>query len=305
MQETKMAYHNPVLLNESIEGLKIDPNGKYADVTFGGGGHSKEILKRLESGHLFGFDQDADAMTNKINDDRFTFVKQNFRFIKKYLKFYEALPINGLLADLGVSSHQFDVAERGFSTRFDAALDMRMDQNGILSAKEILNTYTASQLQQVFGAYGEIINAKTLANVIVAKRKESAIDTIKDLKEAIVDCVNKVNANQYYAQVFQALRIEVNDELGALKDLLMQSVEVLQKGGRLVVISYHSLEDRLVKNFIAKGKFEGEIEKDMFGNPIHIIPFKGINKKPILATDVEIKQNPRGRSARLRIAERV
>lgn len=300
-----MEYHNPVLLNECIEGLNIDPKGKYVDVTFGGGGHSKEILKHLETGHLFGFDQDTDAMANKISEDRFTFVKQNFRLAKKYLKFYDALPIDGLLADLGVSSHQFDVAERGFSTRFDAELDMRMDQNGTLTAKEILNTYTATQLQQMFSAYGEIINAKTLANAIVAKRKESAIGTIKDLKEAIRSCVNKVNANQYYAQVFQALRIEVNDELGALKELLMQTPELLKKGGRLVVISYHSLEDRLVKNFIAKGKFEGEIEKDVFGNPVQAIPFKAINRKPILATETEIIRNSRARSAKLRIAERV
>ncbi len=300
-----MEYHNPALLSECMEGLSINPAGVYADITFGGGGHSKEIIKHLDSGRLFGFDQDADAEANKINDPRFTFIKQNFRMAKKYLKFYDALPIDGLLADLGVSSHQFDVAERGFSTRFDADLDMRMDQNGLLTAKDILATYTASQLQQIFGAYGEIINSKTLANTIVSKRIEAPLNTIKDLKDAIAGCVNKANANQYYAQVFQALRIEVNDELGALKELLLHSVEMIKKGGRLVIISYHSLEDRLVKSFIAKGKFEGEIEKDVFGNSVDKIPFKAVNKKPILASEQEIKQNSRARSAKLRIAERV
>lgn len=300
-----MTYHNPVLLEECLEGLNIRPDGVYADVTYGGGGHSKEILKRLETGRLFGFDQDADALANKSESENFTFVKQNFRHIKKYLKFYEALPIDGVLADLGVSSHQFDSAERGFSTRFESSLDMRMDQNTKLTAKVILNTYTAGHLQEIFSNYGEIINSRTLANALVTKRNTSPFETIQDLKEAAAPCINKVNANQYYAQVFQALRIEVNDELGALKDLLIQSAEILKKGGRLVVISYHSLEDRLVKNFIAKGKFEGEIEKDVFGNSVLPIPFKAVVRKPILPTEAEQKINTRSRSAKLRIAERV
>jgi 16S rRNA (cytosine1402-N4)-methyltransferase len=300
-----MTYHNPVLLKESLAGLNIQPQGTYADVTYGGGGHSKEILSNLTTGRLFGFDQDSDALVNKAEHPQLTFVKQNFRHMKKYLKFYDVLPIDGILADLGVSSHQFDNAERGFSTRFDAGLDMRMDQNSKLTAKVILNTYTIGKLQELFSQYGEIINSKTLANTIVTARNASPIETIKALKEAIAPCVNKANANQYYAQVFQALRIEVNDELGALKDLLVQSAEVLKKGGRLVVISYHSLEDRLVKNFIAKGKFEGELEKDVFGNFISEIPFKAILKKPLVPTEKEIKENSRARSAKLRVAERV
>jgi 16S rRNA (cytosine1402-N4)-methyltransferase len=300
-----MTYHNPVLLQESVNGLNIQPEGIYADVTFGGGGHSKEILSHLTSGRLFGFDQDADALFNKPESDRFTFVKQNFKHLKKYLKFYNVLPIDGVLADLGVSSHQFDSAARGFSTRHDATLDMRMDQNAPLTAKEILNTYPTAKLQAIFSSYGEIINSKTLAQAIVTKRNESPFSTTQDLKDAISQCVNKVNANQYYAQVFQALRIEVNDELAVLKDLLTQAAEVLKKGGRMVVISYHSLEDRLVKNFIAKGKFEGELEKDEFGNTLTKIPFKAINKKPIVPTTEELKQNTRARSAKLRIAEKV
>lgn len=301
----RMEYHRPVLLKECIEGLSIDPEGVYVDVTFGGGGHSREILKNLNGGKLYGFDQDDDAVVNKIEDSRFVFVKQNFRYVKKFLKFYGNMQVDGLLADLGISSHQIDEASRGFSIRFDAELDMRMDQSARVSAAEVINEYAAGDLQRIFSEYGEIINSKTLAQLIVKKREEGEIKTIGRLKDVIEPVVAKANANQYYAQVFQALRIEVNDELGALKEMLLQSAEVIKKGGRLVVISYHSLEDRLVKNFISKGKFEGEVEKDIYGNPVEKIPFKAVNKKPIVASLEELKENPRSRSAKLRIAERI
>lgn len=298
-----MEYHNPVLLKECIDGLNINPEGIYVDVTFGGGGHSREIFKRLTTGKLFAFDQDEDAVKNKIDDERFVLIKQNFRYLKNFLKMYNALPIDGLLADLGVSSHQFDEADRGFSTRFDAKLDMRMDQNSKLTAAEILNTYSEEDLKRIFKLYGEVDNAGRLAYVIFNSRKGKQIETVNDLKTAIDKCVKRGRENQYYAQVFQALRIEVNKELDVLKDLLMQSLEVLKPGGRLVVISYQSLEDRLVKNIIRSGKFEGEVEKDFFGN--QLAPFKAITRKPIIPSDAEISENSRARSAKLRIAEKI
>lgn len=297
-----MEYHNPVLLKECIDGLNINPEGIYVDVTFGGGGHSREILKHLTTGKLYAFDQDDDAVKNKIDDPRFVMIKQNFRYLKNFLKLYNALPIDGLLADLGVSSHQFDEAERGFSIRFDAKLDMRMDQNGKLTAADVLNTYSEEDLKRIFRIYGEVDNAGYLASIIFHSRKTKAIETVNDLKVTITKCVKRGKENQYYAQVFQALRIEVNKELEVLEELLTQSLEVLKPNGRLVVMSYHSLEDRLVKNFMRSGKFEGEVEKDFFGN--QLTPFKQITRKPIVPTEEELGLNTRSRSAKLRVAEK-
>ncbi len=297
-----MEYHNPVLLKECIDGLNINPEGIYVDVPFGGGGHSREILKHLTTGKLYAFDQDDDAVKNKIDDPRFVLIKQNFRYLKNFLKLYNALPIDGLLADLGVSSHQFDEAERGFSIRFDAKLDMRMDQNGKLTAADVLNTYSEEDLKRIFRIYGEVDNAGYLASIIFHSRKTKAIETVNDLKVTITKCVKRGKENQYYAQVFQALRIEVNKELEVLEELLTQSLEVLKPNGRLVVMSYHSLEDRLVKNFMRSGKFEGEVEKDFFGN--QLTPFKQITRKPIVPTEEELGLNTRSRSAKLRVAEK-
>lgn len=297
-----MQYHNPVLLKECIDGLNIDPKGIYVDVTFGGGGHSREILKHLTTGKLFAFDQDDDALKNTIADERFVLIKQNFRYLKNFLRMHNALPIDGLLADLGVSSHQFDEADRGFSTRFDAKLDMRMDKNAKQTAADVLNTYSEEELKRVFKLYGEVDNAGRLAYAIFHARKEKQIETVNDLKAAIEKCVKRGRENQYYAQVFQALRIEVNKELDVLQELLLQSLEVLKPGGRLVVISYHSLEDRLVKNIMRSGKFEGEVEKDFYGN--QLTPFKQITRKPIVPSDAENTENSRARSAKLRIAEK-
>lgn len=297
-------YHVPVMLRECIEALDIKKDGVYVDVTFGGGGHSREILKHLaENGRLLAFDQDVDARANVPNDDRLTFVDQNFRFLKNYCRLYGALPVDGILADLGVSSHQFDQPERGFSTRFDADLDMRMDQSGSLTAKEIINSYSEDDLHRIFGMYGEIQNAKSLARVIATARLNGAINTIAELKAAIGRLIPKGKENKYLAQVFQALRIEVNQELVALQEFLVQAIEVLKPGGRLVVMSYHSLEDRLVKNFIAKGKFKGEVEKDFFGNEIK--PLEAVSRKAITASNEEIAGNNRARSAKLRIAVKV
>ena len=294
-------YHNPVMLAECIEGLAIKPSGKYIDVTFGGGGHSKEILGHLgKTGLLVAFDQDVDAQRNIIHDDRFVFVDQNFRYLKNFSRLHGAVPADGILADLGVSSHQFDQADRGFSTRFDAELDMRMDQSATLTAKQVVNTYDEAALHKIFGMYGEIQNAKSLARTIVTARLNAPINTIADLKTAIAGLIPRGKENKYLAQVFQALRIEVNQELEALQDFLMQTADVLAVGGRLVVMSYHSLEDRLVKNFIAKGKFSGELEKDIYGNDNR--PFDAVSRKAIMASDEEIKTNNRARSAKLRIA---
>ncbi|MCW3104555.1 MAG: ribosomal small subunit methyltransferase [Bacteroidetes bacterium] len=297
-----MEYHKPVLLKECIDGLNVKPDGIYVDVTFGGGGHSREILKHLTTGKLYAFDQDEDAVKNKIDDPRFVLIKQNFRYLKNFLKLYNALPIDGLLADLGVSSHQFDEAERGFSTRFEAKLDMRMDRNTKLTAADVLNTYTEEDLKRIFRLYGEVDNAGYLASIIFHNRKDKPLETVNDLKSMIIKCVKRGRENQYYAQVFQALRIEVNRELEVLEDLLMQSLDVLKPGGRLVVMSYHSLEDRLVKNFTRTGKFEGEVEKDFFGN--QLTPFTQITRKPIVPDEKQIEENSRARSAKLRIAEK-
>ncbi|MFD0763934.1 16S rRNA (cytosine(1402)-N(4))-methyltransferase RsmH [Mucilaginibacter lutimaris] len=294
-------YHVPVMLAECIEALNIKPNGTYVDVTFGGGGHSREILKHLgEDGRLFAFDQDADAQQNLIDDDRFIFIDQNFRYLKNFTRLHDAIPVDGILADLGVSSYQFDQAERGFSIRFDAELDMRMNQASDLSAKEVVNNYSEVDLHRIFGMYGEVQNAKSLAKTIVTARLNGPINTVADLKNAISNITPRGKENKYLAQVFQALRIEVNQELEALKDFLNQSAEVLKPGGRLVVMSYHSLEDRLVKNFIAKGKFSGEVEKDLYGNNNR--PFDAVSRGAIVATDEEIVLNNRARSAKLRIA---
>ena len=294
-------YHTPVMLKECIEALNIRPDGTYVDVTFGGGGHSREIIKHLDKGgRLLAFDQDADAQQNIIADDRFEFIDQNFRYLKNFTRLHNAIPVDGILADLGVSSYQFDQAERGFSIRFDAELDMRMNQASTLTAKEVVNTYSEADLHRIFGIYGEIKNAKSLAKTIVTARLNGSLNTVADLKNAISSLIPKGKENKYLAQVFQALRIEVNQELEALKDFLIQSAEVLVSGGRLVVMSYHSLEDRLVKNFIAKGKFSGEVEKDFYGNDQK--PFDAISRGAITASEEEIKSNNRARSAKLRIA---
>ena len=296
-------YHQPVMLQESIEGLNIKPDGVYVDVTFGGGGHSREILKNLNNkGRLLAFDQDADAKKNLPNDDRLTFIDQNFRYLKNNCRLQGAIPADGILADLGVSSYQFDQPERGFSIRFDADLDMRMDQATSLMAKEVINTYSEEKLHKIFGIYGEIKNAKSLAKEIITVRLNAPIEMVSELKLAILKLIPKGKENKYLAQVFQALRIEVNQELQVLQEFLEQSVDVLKPGGRLVVISYHSLEDRLVKNFISKGKFKGEVEKDFFGNQLK--PFKAITRKAVKASSEEVKVNNRARSAKLRIAEK-
>ncbi len=294
-------YHTPVMLQECIAALAIRPEGTYVDVTFGGGGHSKEILKELgKNGRLLAFDQDEDARRNIPDDGRFTFIEQNFRYLKNYCRLYDAIPVNGILADLGVSSHQFDQAERGFSVRFDADLDMRMNKGSELTAKKIINTYSEEDLHRILGMYGELHNAKTLAKTVVTARLNQPIGTIAELKQAIQNLIPKGKENKYLAQVFQALRIEVNQELEALQEFLTQSAEVLISGGRLVVMSYHSLEDRLVKNFIAKGKFRGEVEKDFYGNDQK--PFDAVSRGAVTASEEEIKNNNRARSAKLRIA---
>jgi 16S rRNA (cytosine1402-N4)-methyltransferase len=294
-------YHRPVLLKDCIEALLIDPNGIYVDVTFGGGGHAREILKQISSkGRLFGFDCDEDAAKNRIDDKRFTLIPQNFRELKDALLKQNVKQIDGLLADLGVSSYQFDTAERGFSTRLDSELDMRMNRKTGRPASEIIRTYSEEQLRRMFWEYGELRNTPQVVKKILANRNH--LQTVNELKNAIVSCAERGKENQFYAKVFQALRIEVNDELGALKELLQQSKEVLKPGGRIAVISYHSLEDRLVKNFFRSGKFEGEIETDIYGNVK--APFKVISRKPIVPDEKGIEQNSRARSAKLRIAER-
>ncbi len=300
----EIGYHVPVMLQECIDALAIDPNGTYVDVTFGGGGHSKEILKHLgENGRLYAFDQDPDAVKNALDDPRFKLIHQNFKFLKNYLRLEGVKQVDGILADLGVSSHQFDAADRGFSIRFDADLDMRMDQVSDLDAKKLLNTYPEEELHRIFGMYGEIQNAKSLAKVIVTARLNQEVQTVAELKQVIQKLVPKGKEHKYHAQVFQALRIEVNKELEALQEFLLQTEAVLKPNGRLVVMSYHSLEDRLVKNFMAKGKFKGEVEKDFFGNEIK--PFKVISRKAIVANAEELARNNRARSAKLRIAEKI
>jgi len=296
-------YHQPALLHECIEGLSINPSGIYADLTFGGGGHSAVILEKLnKKGMLLAFDQDEDSISNIPEDERFTLINQNFRFMKNFLRLYNAIPIDGILADLGISSHQIDTPERGFATRFEGPLDMRMNRNQGITAAQLINTYSEEKLLSIFRLYGEIDNAKQLVNRIIAARN-STIETISEFKEIIKPCTPRQTENKYLAQVFQALRIEVNDEMGALKTMLKQTVDVLKPGGRLVIISYHSLEDRLVKNFLRSGNFEGTLEKDFFGNII--TPFKSITRKPIMPKDEELAINPRARSAKLRIAQKI
>ncbi len=296
-------YHEPVLLKESIAGLNIKGEGIYIDATYGGGGHSREILKHIDKGSLIAFDQDQDALKNEADDDRLILINQNFRFMKNFLKLYKAVPVNGILADLGVSSYQIDKPERGFSLRFEGALDLRMNQKKELSAKQVVNEYPVRKLKEIFWNYGELKNGSKVAIEIDKARNKTEITTTKQLQEATINCAPKGLENKFYAKLFQALRIEVNDELGSLKDLLSQSVELLDKGGRLVVISYHSLEDRLVKNFLKSGNFEGNIEKDFYGNPL--VQFKLITKKPVVPTEEEINRNRRARSAKLRIAEKI
>ncbi|KIA87854.1 16S rRNA methyltransferase [Flavobacterium sp. AED] len=297
-----MEYHNPVLLQASVDGLNIKPDGIYVDVTFGGGGHSKEILKRLgPNGKLFAFDQDEDALANALPDERFTLINENFRFIKRFLRFYGVKSVDGILADLGVSSHQFDVPERGFSTRFDAELDMRMSQKNDLNAYRVVNEYDDANLRRVFLDYGELKNAPALARTIIEAREEQPIKTTDELKEVLAKYLPERVRNKILAQIYQAIRIEVNQEMDVLKEFLEQSLEILNPGGRLSVISYHSLEDRLVKRFMKNGMFEGEPERDFFGN--FSVPFKTIGKL-IVPDSAEIKENNRARSAKLRIAEK-
>lgn len=295
-----MEYHSPVLLHESVDGLAIKPDGVYVDVTFGGGGHSREILKRLgEHGRLFGFDQDADAQANKIDDERFVLIPENFRYIKRFLRFYGVLKVDGVLADLGVSSHQFDEADRGFSTRFDAELDMRMNQNDQLSAYAVVNKYGEEALSKVLFNYGELRNANAMAKQIVEARDEEKIKTSFQLKSVLKQFLPNAKEHKILAQIFQAIRIEVNQEIEVLKEFLTQIPGLLNKGGRLSVISYHSLEDRLVKRFIRNGLFEGEPEKDFYGN--FEVPLKKVGKM-IVPSKEEVKVNNRARSAKLRIA---
>ncbi len=297
-----MEYHNPVLLQASVDGLNIKPDGIYVDVTFGGGGHSAAILKRLgPNGKLFAFDQDEDALANAIPDERFTLINENFRFIKRFLRFYGVKSVDGILADLGVSSHQFDVAERGFSTRFDAELDMRMSQKNDLNAYRVVNEYDDANLRRVFLDYGELKNAPVLARTIIEARAERPIKTTDELKEVLAKYLPERVRNKILAQIYQAIRIEVNQEMDVLKEFLEQSLEILNSGGRLSMISYHSLEDRLVKRFMKNGMFEGEPERDFFGN--FSVPFKIIGKL-IVPDSAEIKSNNRARSAKLRIAEK-
>ncbi|HLU81377.1 MAG TPA: 16S rRNA (cytosine(1402)-N(4))-methyltransferase RsmH [Flavobacteriaceae bacterium] len=298
-----MEYHKPVLLKESVDGLQVESGGIYVDVTFGGGGHSVEILKRLDSnGRLYAFDQDQDAQKNALADERFKLIPANFRFIKRFLRFEGVKKVNGILGDFGVSSHQFNIAERGFSTRFEAKLDMRMDTSVEVDAQKIINEYEEKELRKIFWEYGELKNAAKLAKEIVVKRKQKPINTSGELKETISHFLPAGKENKILAQVFQAIRIEVNEEIEALKEFLTQTEDLLDPGGRLSLISYHSLEDRLVKRYIRSGLFEGEPEKDFYGNVS--VPFKKIGKM-IVPTKEEIKKNNRARSAKLRIAERI
>ncbi len=299
-----MTYHRPVMLKECLEGLAIDPEGTYVDVTFGGGGHSMAILEQLKGGKLISFDQDEDAAkeAEKITHRSFTFCQANFRYLKQYLKLHKVTQVNGMLADLGISSHQIDAPERGFSTRFTGPLDMRMDTGGKVTAAAVVNTYPEDRLHKVFGMYGELKNARTAAREVVSARSRQKLVTTHDLKEALRKIAPRGKENKYFAQVFQALRIEVNEEMQALEDFLHQSGDVVVNGGRLVVLSYHSLEDRMVKNYLSSGKTFGEQEKDFYGNVVR--PFDPVNRKPIEASPEEVEQNARARSAKLRIGVR-
>lgn len=299
----KALYHVPALLNESIDGLKVLPSGIYVDVTFGGGGHSREILNRLgDNGRLLGFDQDEDAVANIIPDNRFTFVRSNFRYLKNFLRFHDIEQVDGVLADLGVSSHHFDDSVRGFSFRFSGDLDMRMNRGASLNAADILNDYQEDKLADVFYKWGELKNARRIASSVVEYRAKKKIEKTDDLLEIVSPFTRRDKERKILAQTFQALRIEVNGEMDALTEMLMQSLDVLKPGGRFSVISYHSLEDRLVKNFFRTGNFEGNLVKDFFGNPL--TPFEVINRKVIIPSDEEQKSNPRSRSAKLRIAKK-
>lgn len=296
-------YHIPVLLNESIDALNIKPNGVYVDVTFGGGGHSRRILECLdENGRLYAFDQDEDAAKNVIDDGRFTFIQQNFRYMKNFLQLYCGGKVDGILADLGVSSYQFDTPEKGFSIRYNGRLDMRMNQNAAVDAANIVNTYDMASLASILSRYGELRNSMAIADAIVMSREIKPIETTDELKESVSRFLPKGSENKVLAQIFQALRIEVNEEMKVLEIFLSQCAEVLNPGGRLVVLSYHSLEDRLVKNFMKTGNADGNLEKDFFGN--QLTPYKLISSKPILPSDEEIQNNNRARSAKLRVAER-
>jgi len=295
-------YHVPVLLEESVSGLNIDPDGVYLDLTFGGGGHSREILKRLKGGCLIGFDQDSDALANVPDDSRFIFVNHNFRYLRNFLRYCGYDEADGILADLGVSSHEFDEAGRGFSFRFDAELDMRMNQRSRLKATDILNTYSEENLIRIFRNYGEVDNVRRLVDLIVNARTGKMITRSEEFLQVIAPCVPKQKEKKYLAQVYQALRIEVNGELEALEDMLKEVERALRPGGRLVVITYHSLEDRIVKNFLKSGNFEGKVEKDFYGHVKR--NFELVNRKVIVPSEEEIERNPRARSAKLRIAEK-
>ncbi len=296
-------YHIPVLLNESIDALNIKPDGVYVDVTFGGGGHSRRIMECLgENGRLYAFDQDEDAAKNVIDDNRFTFIQQNFRYMKNFLQLYCGGKVDGILADLGVSSYQFDTPEKGFSIRYNGRLDMRMNQNAAVDAASVVNTYDVASLASVFSRYGELRNAMAIADTIVMAREVKSIETTDELKEVVARFLPKSSENKVLAQIFQALRIEVNEEMKVLELFLGQCADVLNPGGRLVVLSYHSLEDRLVKNFMKTGNAEGNLEKDFFGN--QLTPYKLISSKPILPSGEELQNNNRARSAKLRVAER-
>ena len=296
-------YHDPVLLKESIEALQVRKDGIYVDATYGGGGHSKEILKHLTKGSLIAFDQDQDALGNRVDDDRLILINQNFRYMRNFLKLYRAYPVDGILADLGVSSHQFDVPERGFSIRTEGALDLRMNQKKSLTAAHVVNDYSAKALADIFFQYGELRNAGRISQAIETYRSGRSIATTQQLKEALQSCTPRNQENKFFAKVFQALRIEVNDELGALKDFLQQTPEMLKPGGRLVVIAYHSLEDRLVKNFMKAGNLEGEVVKDFYGNVES--PFEVVTRKPVSPSEEEIERNSRARSARMRVAQKI
>ena len=297
-------YHNPVMLRESLDGLAIESDSCIVDVTFGGGGHSRAILDELgEEGLLLAFDQDNDAIANQWDDERLLFAPGNFRFLINFVKFFDVLPVDAVLADLGVSSHQFDVPERGFSIRNSGRLDMRMNQDAQITAEYVVNRYGEQDLYRIFNLYADIKIVHKLVKTLVLKRREKAIETTGDLVAVLESIAPPKKQNQFFAQVFQAIRIEVNDEMGALRDMLYQSAKVIRSGGRLVVISYHSIEDRMVKNFIRTGNVEGKEEKDVFGQTN--APFKAITKKPLIPTEKEIEENPRARSAKLRVAERV
>ena len=299
---SRMEYHNPVLLNECIEGLNINPKGIYVDVTFGGGGHSKLILKNLDGGKLYAFDQDENAHKNALEGDSFKLINANFRYLKKFLRMEGIRKIDGLLADLGVSSHQFDVAERGFSIRFDGELDMRMNTNSPLSAKSVVNEYGQENLANVLFKYGELRNSRAIAREIINAREVKEIVTTNQLIAIVEKMVPEKKRNQFLARIFQAIRIEVNDEMKALEEMLLSAVDMLNEGGRLVVLSYHSLEDRMVKNLMKKGNLEGKLQKDFFGNPIKDL--KEITRKVIVASEDQVVENTRARSAKLRIAEK-